>query len=189
MKKLRRAARELALNVLYQSDACGIPFDEALETALEFADLGELVTRQGDKSEEVRDYARMLAVGVREHVAEIDGCVSRLAISWPTDRQPAVDRNILRMAIYEIAYVDSVPPIVAVDEAVELAKKYSTAESGKFVNGVLASYLREINFGSHQSCHSEQGEESDSEDEEVGSKDSGRRGSGEGDSSGDRPAC
>jgi len=172
MKKLRRAARELALNVLYQSDACGVPFDEALETAMEFADLGELVTKQGDKSEEVRSYARMLAVGVRERLEEIDGCVSRLAISWPTDRQPAVDRNILRMAVYEIAYVDSVPPIVAVDEAVEMAKKYSTAESGKFINGVLASYLRELNFGSHQpchsdshqSCHSEQGEESDSED-------------------------
>ena len=188
MKKLRRAARELALNVLYQSDECGVPFDEALETALEFADLGELVTRQGDKSEEVRDYARLLAVGVREHLAEIDGCVSRLAISWPTDRQPAVDRNVLRIAIYEIAYEDSVPPIVAVDEAVEMAKKYSTAESGKFVNGVLASYLRELNFDPHQSCHSEQGEESDSEEKEVGSEDIGRRGSGEGDSGGDRPA-
>lgn len=182
MKKSRRAARELALNVLYQSDACGVPFEEALETALEFADLGELITRQGDRSEEVRDYARMLTTGVREHVEEIDGHISRLALSWPPDRQPAVDRNILRIAIYEIARVDSVPPVVAVDEAVEMAKKYSTAESGKFINGVLATYLRELQVQSQQPAdtshsdtpplsHSERSEESVLEEKELGSED------------------
>ena len=143
LKRLRRAARELALNVLYQVDTCGMPFDEALETALEFADLSDLEARGEAVAQEARDYTRLLAQGVRSHKAELDEQISALAVGWPLDRQPAVDRNVLRLALYEIAHVDSVPPIVAVDEAVELAKKYSTAESGKFINGVLAGYLRE----------------------------------------------
>lgn len=157
MKKSRRAARELALNVLYQWDSSGVPFEEALETALEFADLTALDGKGNAKSEEAREYARLLATGVREHLRELDEQIAGLAQGWPTDRQPAVDRNILRLAIYEIRFVDSVPPIVAVDEAVELAKKFSTAESGKFVNGVLAGYLRE--------------HKDDLEAEEVGSED------------------
>lgn len=143
MKKARRAARELALNVLYQSDACAIPFAEALDTALEFSDLGSLISKRGDRSGEAKDYARALATGVIEKMPELDRCISELSEGWAIERQPAVDRNILRMAIYEIKYVDSVPPVVAVDEAVELAKKYSTAESGKFINGVLAGYLKQ----------------------------------------------
>ncbi len=142
MKRARRAARELALNILYQVDACGIPFGEALETALENADLSGLVSKRGDRSGEARDYARALASGVFATVDELDRHISELSEGWPLDRQPVVDRNILRIAIYEIMHVDSVPPVVAVDEAVEMAKKYSTAESGRFVNGVLAGFLR-----------------------------------------------
>ena len=119
-----------------------MPFEEALETALEFADLSGLKTQE--RIDGARDYAHSLALGVKESVEEVDSHISRLAESWPPERQAAVDRNILRIAIYEIAHVDSVPPIVAIDEAVELAKKYSTAESGKFVNGVLAGYLRQV---------------------------------------------
>jgi len=150
MRRARRTARELVLNVLYQTDACGIPFGEALETATEFADLGSLITKRADRSGEVKDYARTLAVGVIEKMSELDKCISELSEGWPLERQPAVDRNILRMAIYEIKYADSVPPVVAVDEAVELAKKYSTAESSKFVNGVLAGYLKQ-----YQTRHAE----------------------------------
>jgi len=143
MKKARRAARELALNVLYQWDAAGVPFEEALETAVEFSDLGGLRTRDPALADQAIEYARVLATGVRNKISELDSHIDRLAEGWPVERQPAVDRNILRIALYEIIYVDSVPPVVAVDEAVELAKKYSTAESGKFVNGVLAGFLRE----------------------------------------------
>ncbi|MCX6344658.1 MAG: transcription antitermination factor NusB [Armatimonadetes bacterium] len=142
LRKSRRASRELALNILYQVDSCGIPFDEAVDTALEFADLSELDIKDNNQSSEAREYTRLLVEGVREKLAELDGQIAILAHEWPLDRQPAVDRNILRVAIYEIIYVESVPPIVAVNEAVELAKKFSTAESGKFVNGVLAGFLR-----------------------------------------------
>jgi len=145
MKKSRRAARELALNILYQCDTCGVPFDEALATALEFADLSGLEVKGIDKADEAREYAKLVSSGVKDHLSELDGYIADLAQGWPIDRQPAVDRNILRIAIFEINYVDSVPPVVAVDEAVEMAKKFSTDESGKFVNGVLAGYLREYN--------------------------------------------
>ena len=130
------------MNVLYQADASGVPFDEALATALEFSDLSGLESRGSERAAEAREYARLLCVGVRERRDELDGFIAELSEGWTLNRQPAVDRNILRLAIYEIKYVESVPPIVAVDEAIELAKKYSTAESGKFVNGVLAGYLR-----------------------------------------------
>ncbi|OFX15379.1 MAG: transcription antitermination factor NusB [Armatimonadetes bacterium RBG_16_58_9] len=143
MKKARRAARELALNVLYQWDAGGVPFEEALETASTYADLSGIDTKGTIRSDEARQYARELAVGTKEHVKELDGIITELAEGWPLDRQPAVDRNILRVAIYEIKHVESVPPIVSVDEAVEMAKKFSTAESGRFINGVLAGYLRQ----------------------------------------------
>lgn len=143
MKRARRAARELALNVLYQWDSAGVPFEEALETALQFSDLGGLRNSDPERADEAMSYARMLVTGVRDRLKDLDARIDRLAEGWPVDRQPAVDRNILRTAIFEISFVDSVPPVVAVDEAVELAKRYSTAESGKFVNGVLAGYLRE----------------------------------------------
>jgi len=143
MRRARRTARELVLNVLYQCDAGGVPFEEALETALEFGDLSKADSKGELRSEEVREYARELAQGAHEHTKELDELISSLANDWPLDRQPAVDRNILRIALYEIKHIDSVPPIVAVDEAVELAKKYSTKDSGRFVNGVLAGYLKQ----------------------------------------------
>ena len=129
-----------------------------METALEFTDLSDLDAGKTGRADEARDYARAVASGVKDHVAELDSKIAELAEGWPTDRQPVVDRNILRIATYEISYVESVPPIVAVNEAVELAKKYSTAESGKFVNGVLAGYLR--------------GQKAELEETELGSEDS-----------------
>lgn len=119
-----------------------MPFDEALETALEFTDLSALDLKGGNKAEDARNYAQILANGAREHRDELDSVISELSEGWSLDRQPAVDRNILRLAIFEIKYSDTVPPIVAVDEAIEIAKKYSTEGSGKFVNGVLAGYLK-----------------------------------------------
>ena len=77
MKKARRAARELALNILYQCDSAGVPFDEALETSLEFADLSGLDAKGRNASEEVRGYARSLAEGAREHKKSLDEAINR----------------------------------------------------------------------------------------------------------------
>jgi N utilization substance protein B len=134
--KSRRAARELAINVLYQIDVAHIPPQEALETAV------ENIVLEGAFA----DFARVLVDGVLEHMTKIDEVLKRLAVGWELQRQPAVDRNILRMAIFEILYLDHIPASVSINEAVDLAKKYSTAESGRFVNGVLGALVRELNI-------------------------------------------
>lgn len=86
-------------------------------------------------------FARSLIVGAYERRNEIDARIASLATGWTMDRQAAVDRNILRLAAYEILYVPDVPASVSINEAIELAKKYSTAESGRFVNGVLGALV------------------------------------------------
>lgn len=133
MQKARRASRELALNIIYQVDVAGLTLEEAIDTAREYV----------QAEPKVFEYAEMLVRGTHEHKVEIDASIQRLSTDWSLDRQPAVDRNILRMAMFEITHVEATPPVVVVNEAVELAKRYSTADSGKFVNGVLAAYLRE----------------------------------------------
>lgn len=136
--KSRRAARELAINVLYQIDIAHIPPQEALETAIENIEIDGVSA----------DFARVLVDGVMEQLAKIDEVLRRLSVGWELQRQPAVDRNILRMAIFEIVYLEGIPASVSINEAVDLAKKYSTAESGRFVNGVLGALAREMNIES-----------------------------------------
>ena len=133
MQKARRAARELALNLAYQIDVAGFPLEEAVKTARENANV----------EPESFECAEIIIRGVSEHREEIDADIERLSQDWTLDRQPAVDRNILRMAMFEMSRVEATPNVVVVNEAVELAKKFSTPESGKFVNGVLAAYMRE----------------------------------------------
>lgn len=132
MQKARRAARELALNILYQVETAGLPFEEALETA----------KGQSSLKEDSLNYAESLSRGVFEKREELESEIRPLAPDWPPERQPSVDRNVLCIAIYEIKYMDDVPAVVSINEAVELAKRFSTEDSGKFVNGVLAGYLR-----------------------------------------------
>lgn len=132
MQKTRRAARELALNILYQTDVAGMPVEEAIDAARENAGL------QG----EAEIYALKVIYGVLDNIKHVDEIIRALAPDWPPERQPSVDRNVLRIAIYEMAYEHEVPDVVSVNEAVELAKRFSTPDSGKFVNGVLAGYLK-----------------------------------------------
>lgn len=131
----RRAARESALKVLYTIDVGKQPVEEVLEETLDANELD-------DKG---RLFARALVSGTLKNVSEIDGELDRIAVGFPTQRQTAVDRNILRLAAAEIIFnVSDAPPGAVVNEAVELAKKYSTAESGRFVNGVLGTLVREV---------------------------------------------
>lgn len=132
--KSRRAARELALNVLYQVDVAGIPPEEALTTALDNSELDAPAV----------EFATELVKRTLERQKEIDDIIDKLSVGWETQRQPAVDRNILRMAICEMTQFSQMPISVTINEAVELAKKFSTEESGRFVNGVLGAYARKI---------------------------------------------
>jgi N utilization substance protein B len=124
----------MALNVLYQVDVAKIPPEEALETALCNTGL----------EDDAAAFASALVKCVLEHQKYIDDIIDRLSVGWETHRQPAVDRNVLRMAICEMMHFKEIPVSVTINEAVELAKKFSTEESGRFVNGVLGTFAREF---------------------------------------------
>ncbi len=132
-RNTRREARELALRMLFQLDLGKQPTDEVVAAALAQSRL------EGAN----RLYAEELVRGTLDHLAEIDGRITALTPDWTPDRQAAVDRNLLRLAAYELLYRPDAPVAAVVNEAVELAKKYSTAESGRFVNGVLGALARQ----------------------------------------------
>ena len=123
----RRQARERALGLLYEAEAKDIGGAELL---------AELPLPPDP-------YAATLVDGVDRHRDEIDGWLARLAHDWAVDRMPAVDRALLRMAAYELLHEPTVPTGAVIDEAVELAKSYSTEGSGRFVNGVLSKLAAE----------------------------------------------
>jgi transcription antitermination factor NusB len=126
----RSKAREYVLQMLYQVDITRNKWQEVLENFCVSVD------RQ-DLSGELKDFSAQLLSGVLEHLVEIDKKISKYAANWQLERMAFVDRNIMRLGCFELLYRDDIPPKVAINEAVELAKKYSGAESGKFVNAIL----------------------------------------------------
>ncbi len=133
MAKSRRRAREAALRALYQIDVGQQSVRDAI------FDMRETVEIEG----ELLDYAESMCRGIGENLQQIDALISECLIDWQLDRIAVVDRNLMRIAAYEMIYVETMPPAVSINEAIELAKKYSTAESGKFVNGVLGRLISE----------------------------------------------
>ncbi len=97
---------------------------------------------EGQYGETTLAFARSLVLGCTEHLARLDGVIERYARGWTLARMANIDRNVLRLAVYELLYTPDVHPSIVVDEAVELAKTYSTAESGRFVNGILGNVAR-----------------------------------------------
>ena len=125
----RSKARKRAVDVLYEAD-------------LRSSDpLGLLRERIADANPPVPDHTVRLVEGVAEHAARIDELIDTHASNWSIDRLPDVDRAILRMAVFELLWVDDVPDAVVIDEAVELAKALSTDDSPAYVNGVLGAIL------------------------------------------------
>ena len=124
----RREARERALSLLYEAEAKAQSPGEVL----------------ADLPLEPEPFVVDLVMGVAKHQQRIDELIGRFAIDWVLDRMPAIDRNVLRIAVFELLEHDEVPMAAILDEAVELAKQYSTDESGRFVNGVLASVAAEV---------------------------------------------
>ena len=123
----RTQARELALQLMYQLDLRG---DEILDEVN-----AALAPEAGDP--EMLDFARELVHGCREKRAEIDRQIEEVAKNWQLKRMAAIDRNILRLATYELLFRPDIPPLVTINEAIDIAKKFSTKNSGPFVNGVL----------------------------------------------------
>jgi N utilization substance protein B len=126
---VRRKARAIALQTLYEVDAVGHDIESALAHSL----------AEGGLSEENAAFVRELVSGVIQNKKHIDRHIRNFAPAWPVEQIPLVDRNILRLAIFEILLDNSVPIKVAINEAVELAKKFGSDNSPRFVNGVLGS--------------------------------------------------
>ena len=151
-KRNRTLAREIALQALFQQDLAG---DDPQKIA-------ELLAEATEDSRE-REYARSLALGVLENRQALDRRIVEVTNNWKLDRIAAVDRAILRLGLYELLKMDEGPPKVVINESVELAKKFSTAKSGSFVNGVLDRIYQDLSAkpGSSQgeeiSRHSEDG--------------------------------
>jgi N utilization substance protein B len=125
----RRKARIIALKALYESDSVGHGAAEILSRLLE----------ETPAPADVVAFAQELVSGVLDHRQEIDEVISQKAPAWPLDQVSVIDRNILRLAIYEILIDNRVPVRAAINEAVELAKSFGGESSPKFVNGVLGS--------------------------------------------------
>jgi N utilization substance protein B len=171
----RRTAREMAVQMLYQGDLGGSTppqifssFDLseylAQEAAREKKPAGKGGARgrsslasdiEADRADYARrkqrvdeafQYAQALVRGTLDHREEIDGLIRGQADNWRLERMPPVDRNILRLAVYEMLFETDIPKLVVVDEAIELAKKFGSEQSGRFVNGLLDGLLKQHTF-------------------------------------------
>ncbi|MEU4192203.1 transcription antitermination factor NusB [Kribbella sp. NPDC026611] len=126
----RSKARKRALDVLFESEVRGLPVG------------GTLADRVADNDPPVNEFTVALVEGVAKHIEQIDDLLETHSVGWSLDRMPAVDRNILRIGSYELLFDDQVPDVVAVSEAVAMARDLSTDESPAFVNGLLARLLQ-----------------------------------------------
>ena len=129
----RSKARRRALEVLFEADLRGI------DPLTVLADRVARTVGQGpqDSDPHIGEFTIALVKGVMSEIDRIDPLIETYSVDWTIDRMPAVDRNLLRLGIYEIIWADDVPDVVAIDEAVTLAQELSTAESPQFVNGLL----------------------------------------------------
>ena len=140
---LRRDGREAAIQFLYQYDTHKpANVEEALAA----------FWKQTEEPQNVREFANDLLRGALEKRPEVDAKIRTLADNWDFERLAVVDRNILRLAVYEMLFRPEIPPVVSINEAIEIAKKFSTAESGKFVNGLLDRVKKDLLRPSRQAA-------------------------------------
>lgn len=130
----RRVARQAALQALYQIDIAKSPVGSAVD----------FVVEENELNNKQVEFLQVLIDGVLQNIERLNKIINEISIDWNIDRMASVDRNILRLALYEICYSEEVPPNVAVNEAIELGKTFGTAESGRFINGILGKVLENI---------------------------------------------
>ena len=144
---VRNTAREIAIHLSYELNFSGKTAEELLRqrlTAESFAELAEEEELyQEAPNAKQADYIRRLVRGVGEHGAELDGYIQKYAKGWEFSRISLVASAIMRVAMYEVLYMPDVPNGAAINEAVEIAKKYETLETVKFINGILGSFSRQ----------------------------------------------
>lgn len=143
---IRNTAREIAVHLSYELSFSDQTVEELLDQRLSdecFAALAEEDDLyQSAPNEKQSRYIRTLVSGVDEHAAELDGYIAKYAVGWSFSRISLVASAIMRVAMYEILYMADIPNGVAINEAVEIAKKYETEETVKFINGILGKFLR-----------------------------------------------
>jgi len=144
----RTRSREMALQILYSVDQVTAPSVDDWEQTL--------LDTEG--SEEVKAFAQALAAGVLAERAELDRLISGAADNWELSRLAAVDRNVLRLAVHELISRDDIPAKVSINEAIELGKRFSTKQSGSFINGILDRIRRDLDLPTDVS---DEGDESD----------------------------
>lgn len=130
----RRKGRELALQILYQLD---ITKGEALNSD-QFPKLTIELSEEGEK------FTRELVQGTTEKQEDLDVIIRKYSLHWSLERMFIIDRNILRMAIYELKYMEDIPPKVTINEAIEIAKRYGTKDSSSFINGILDQVMNDL---------------------------------------------
>ena len=140
----RSKARECALQILYEVEISRKDMKDCFENYWEDATLDDV---PADDRADVRKFATELVRGVLDHMEKIDAEIEKYAEHWKMSRMAVVDRNILRLGTCEILFIDEVPSKVAINEAVDIAKKFGDAESSKFVNGILDRIAKE-----HKPC-------------------------------------
>lgn len=123
---IRRKSRELALQCLYQIDQSGNRECAIDDLKVHF-----------DVNAKAALYAQELISGIKHHLAEVDGVIEKYAKNWRLNRMAVIDRNLLRIATYEFLYKSDIPGSVIIDEAIEIAKRYSTDDAASFINGIL----------------------------------------------------
>jgi N utilization substance protein B len=128
----RRKAREIVLLVLFEGESSDSPWEEILENRLE----------ERFSAPDTVDHARRLLSKTREHLAELDDRIRAALANWDFERVSKVDKNILRFGLAEILFFPDVPSKVIINEAIEIARKYSSEEAGKFVNGILDHFAQ-----------------------------------------------
>ena len=134
----RRKARELALQMLYQHDMSGNAPDTIVAT---FEDLQK-------SKPNTREFATKIFKGTVENLPKIDEMIVQQADNWRIERMAVVDRNIIRMSIYEFLHENDTPKLVVIDEAIEIGKKFGTQKSSQFINGILDGILKRYNLAS-----------------------------------------
>jgi len=133
----RRRSRECALQLLFQLDLTG---EKAQDVFASF-------WAAQPSASEIQEFAERLVLGVSAHRRGLDGVLAGSSENWRIDRMAVVDRNVLRMAVYELFFEPDTPPAVVIDEAVEVAKRFGGDESGAFINGVLDAVRRAVECG------------------------------------------
>jgi N utilization substance protein B len=138
----RRKAREYVLQFLYGIDFTKLAGNISPEELKEKLNL--FWKEAGEKDRDVKKFASDIIKGTLIHLGSIDAAIQSAAENWRLERMASVDRNILRYAAYELMYQKDIPPAVAINEAIEIAKTYSTLESASFINGILDKILKDL---------------------------------------------